>query len=313
MPEPIFLTQEPQLVKNLLLFALSLFAACAWANVDEAAKLQAKYLALDEQLTRNPFNRPLVLTSSGMHHHVSGEIHAVLNHPFSAVSKHLQNPDSWCDLLSLPMNTKYCRAQAGAGGPVLNVHIGTKAAQRLEDAPRIEFSFTRPDLTAQFLEIRLDAQNGPLGTSNYKIAFKAVPLSVSPSSPSSPATARGQTFIQLTYSYSVNLTARLAMQAYLATAGRNKVGFTQIGLNSDGTTRWIDGVRGVVERNTMRYYLAIDSYLESATEPAPIALEKRLQSWFTASELFSRQLHELERGEYLAMKREEYARQHTVE
>jgi len=65
----------------------------------------------------------------------------------------------------------------------------------------------------------------------------------------------------------------------------------------------------VVERNTMRYYLAIESYLGALSAPPQTRLEKRLQDWFAASERYSRQLHEMERGEYLEMKRREYQRQ----
>ena len=295
--------------KNVLLAALALFVSGAWANPEAAAQLQAKYLALGDQLTRNQFNRPLVLASIETPQQVSGEIYAVIDHPFSAVSTGLNNPDGWCDLMSLPMNTKYCRAQAVRGGTVLKVNIGRKTAESLQDASRIEFKYAVMAQTAQYLDIRLDAKDGPMGTSDYRIAFKAVPLTSAVDMPGASA----KTFIHLTYSYSVNLAARLAMQTYLATIGRNKVGFTKLGQKSDGTPRYIEGVRGVVERNTMRYCLAIESYLDAASEPTPLALEKRLQSWFTASERYPLQLHELERGAYMAMKRDEYVRQQSTQ
>ncbi len=67
-------------------------------------------------------------------------------------------------------------------------------------------------------------------------------------------------------------------------------------------------MRGLVERNTMRYYLAIEAYLGALSAPPPARLEKSLHDWFAAIEGYPRQLHELEQGEYLAMKRNEYAR-----
>ncbi|MDD5176397.1 MAG: hypothetical protein PHQ05_08265 [Sterolibacterium sp.] len=71
-------------------------------------------------------------------------------------------------------------------------------------------------------------------------------------------------------------------------------------------------MRGLLERNTMRYYLAVDTFL-SAAGAAPMAqLEQRLQNWFTAVEQYPRQLHEMERGEYLEMKRARCLRQQTV-
>jgi hypothetical protein len=68
-------------------------------------------------------------------------------------------------------------------------------------------------------------------------------------------------------------------------------------------------VRGMVERNTMRYYLAIEAYLGGLSAPPAQQLDKRLQAWFDATEKYPRQLHELDRSDYLDMKRREYRRQ----
>ena len=143
----------------------------------------------------------------------------------------------------------------------------------------------------------LAAKDGPLGTSDYLILLEAVALPTA------------KTFVHLTYSYSVNFSGRLAMQGYLLTGGMGKVGFTSIGETSNEQPGFIGGVRGVVERNTMRYYLAIDSFLEFAAAPPATQFEQRLQSWFSATERYPRQLHEFDRQEYLAMKRAEYLRQ----
>ena len=59
----------------------------------------------------------------------------------------------------------------------------------------------------------------------------------------------------------------------------------------------------------MRYYLAIEAFLGSLSAPAGARVEKSLRDWFAASERYPRQLHEMEQGEYLAMKRKEYLRQ----
>jgi len=72
-------------------------------------------------------------------------------------------------------------------------------------------------------------------------------------------------------------------------------------------------VRGVVERNTMRYYLAIDAYLFALTTLPKDQLEKRLQKWYDGTEQYATQLHEVERNDYLEMKRNEYKRQHEAQ
>ena len=51
----------------------------------------------------------------------------------------------------------------------------------------------------------------------------------------------------------IALTPRLVLRSYLATTGRDKRGFSTVGQDARGQPRLIDGTRGVIERNTMRY------------------------------------------------------------
>jgi hypothetical protein len=72
-------------------------------------------------------------------------------------------------------------------------------------------------------------------------------------------------------------------------------------------------VRAVVERNTMRYYLAVDAYLAALTTPPKDQLEKRIRYWYDATERYAPQLHEVNRDDYLEMKRREYQRQQQAQ
>ena len=99
------------------------------------------------------------------------------------------------------------------------------------------------------------------------------------------------------------------MNAYLATLGKDKVGFSIESTQANGEPNYIQGVRGIVERNTMRYYLAIDAYLATLKEAPETQLEKRLQYWFDSTERYATQLHEVERTEYFSMKSDEARRQ----
>lgn len=105
------------------------------------------------------------------------------------------------------------------------------------------------------------------------------------------------------------------MQAYLATNGRSKVGFTPLIAGSDTVAdknRYVGGMRGAVERNTMRYYLAIEVYVASLRSPDGEQVNKRLNDWFTATEKYPRQLDEIDRASYLSMKKAEYQRQQSA-
>jgi hypothetical protein len=97
--------------------------------------------------------------------------------------------------------------------------------------------------------------------------------------------------------------ARFAMQAYLSTAGANKVGFSVAGKDAQGRPLYIGGVRGVIERNVMRYYLAVEAHLASLSAPPQQQLDKRLQAWFDSAERYARQLHEMDRAQYIALKK----------
>lgn len=282
----------------LLLCAVAVAGAAMAA--DPVTTLRAKYAALAPQLRQNQFKQPLVLDSIETPDRLTGDIYAVVAHPFDAVSSSLSSPDHWCDVMLLHINTKYCRALVAPSGTTLHVHIGKKTPEALSVAPRFDFSYRLASLNPDYLDIVLKAKDGPLGTSDYRIELEAVAL------------PNGQTFLHLTYSYAVNFAGRLALRTYLATVASAKVGFTVVGQRSDGQAEYIGGMRGLLERNTMRYYLAIDTYLDAAGAAPPVQLEQRLQAWFTATERYPRQLHEIDRAAYLEMKRAEDLRQRTA-
>ncbi len=285
--------------------SLQLGSVSAAAPVVDAATafavLQAKYVELTPQLAHNAFKRPLVLVSDASSSALKGDVYAVVDHPFDQVSANLNGAAHWCDVLILHQNVKYCRAVNGVVGTTLNVSVGKKFDQPLDDAYRVAFAYRPGPTAADYFSTRLDAPQGPLGTSNYRIVLEGT------------AIAGNKTFLHLTYSYVVGFASKVAMQGYLATTGMSKVGFTASSKSTDGQPQYIGGTRGLVERNTMRYYLAIDAFLDTATLPAAQQVDQRLQHWFDATEHYARQLHEMDRAEYLAMKHNEIRRQQTAQ
>lgn len=287
-----------ELTRGGLLAIGLLCASIGNAHADDAVtRLAARHRSLQAELGDNQFGRPIHLDSSETTTGVSGDIHAVLDHPFASVSAALVAAENWCDILILHVNTKYCRASTAPTGTVLHVSIGGKHDQPLEQAYRVVFAYRISSRMANHLQVALTADKGPLGTRNYRIVLAATPL------------ADGRTFTHLSYSYTYGLVGRLAMRTYLGTIAKDKVGFTITGTQPDGGPRHIDGMRGLVERNTMRYYLAIEAFLDAASSPTEAQLEKRLHAWFAATESFPRQLHEVDESAYLDMKRREYRRQ----
>lgn len=263
--------------------------------------LRAKYTELGERLRNNPFQRALYLESSQSSTHLKGEIYAVVDYPFAIVNGALNNPAHWCDVLILHINVKYCNASRRADGTVLTVNIGRKYFQPLEDAYRLDFNYRAVVTTPEYFALELNADEGPLSTHDYRIWVEAASLE------------DGRSFLHVTYAYEFGLIGRLAMQVYLATIGRDKVGFSVTGTRPDGQPVYIRGVRGVVERNTMRYYLAIDAYFDALITSPRDQLEQRLRKWYHSADQYARQLHEVERDDYLDMKRREYQRQQLAQ
>ena len=261
--------------------------------------LIGQYKALSNDLQHNQFKRPLVLKSSESPDALKGEIYAVLDYPFEKVNSAINNPDHWCDALILHVNVKYCRAVKSNAGTVLNINLGKKYDQPLIETYKAQFNYESITTAANYFSVEMKAADGPLGTKDYRIWVEATPIS------------QKQTFLHFTYAYSFGLTGRLAMKGYLATIGKDKVGFSIEPNQANGEQSYIQGVRGVVERNTMRYYLAIDAYLAALKESVENQQEKRLQYWFDSTEQFALQLHEVERVEYFVMKRREAERQHV--
>jgi hypothetical protein len=280
---------------------ICLGVAQAQTSSEAAQRLRTQRNRLDQQLQHNVFARPLVLVSKETAQGLRGDMYALVSFPFANVSSALQDPQQWCEVMILHLNTKYCHAVNGTQGVQLNVNIGSKTPQTLTESKRLALAYAVTASDPDYFEVRLSAEDSPMGTRDYQITLEAVALSLE------------QTFLHLTYAYKANLLARLAMQTYLATVGSDKVGFTVMGPSTDGQPNWITGLRAVVERNTMRYYLAINSYLATRQQPPSQRFEASLQHWFSASETYPRQLHEIERPAYLAMKRAEHLRQQTAQ
>lgn len=277
------------------LLGLAPFAG-AYAEAGNAAQLKAHYASLNNELRNSPFNRPLIIDSKEDSDSATGEVYAVINYPFSKVSNALKDPANWCDIMILHQNTKYCKASGDLNDAQLKMLIGKKVSQELDEAHQMDLNYRLIRSDANFMAVQLDADQGPLDTKNYKVLLEAVPINSK------------QTFLHFSYSYAYGLAGRIAIKAYLVSAGRNKVGFSP----SEEGSGFIGGVRGMVERNTMRYYLAIDSYLGALSAPPDRRLIKRLQDWYAATERYPRQLREISRNAYLSMKREEIRRMETM-
>jgi len=277
-----------------------ILAGMPLAHAQDAASLRARHAALRELLASNQFQRPLYLASSQTPGGLKGDIYALVEQPYAVVGPALRGLDPWCDILILHLNVKSCRASTSKDGDTLSLNIGRKFDQPLADAYLIEFLYKVVAAGPDYLQVVLNAEDGPLGTSRYRILLEVAALDAK------------RSFLHMAYSYAYGMLASVAMQGYLATVGRDKVGFSIVGSTRNGQPVYIGSMRGVIERNTMRYYLAIEAYLGALAIPAAQQLAKRLNDWHRSVERYPVQLHELDLAEYLNLKRDEVQRQKAL-
>ena len=275
-------------MKAMGIVAAVLTLAAATADADSRG-LQALYAASVERLRDSPFGRPLWIASTEADGRVEGEIRAVVEHPFTEVEA-LADPAHWCELLTLLPNIRRCRA--APDDRQLTLWFARQFDQPPADTRPVRFDMRMHAVRGAHLEVVLQAPKGPLGTSDYRVDLGAVPVD------------KERVFLRVRYGYAYGLSARLATESYLATRGRDKIGFTVVASDGAGAREYIGGLRGAVERNAMRLYLAIDAYLDALEEPVAQRRDRSLRTWLDAIARYPRQLAEADRAAYLEAKRE---------
>lgn len=271
--------------------------AAASARTGHAAALLSMHQQLQERLAASPLGVPVVVDSTESNGRLHGAVYAVSRQPFSVAAAHLARPEVWCEMLMLPFNTRTCTLSEGPR-PTLTLDITRKNEENdTRGGHALPLAWSSPAASPDYLEVGLHSGAGPFGTTDYAIVLRATAL------------PQGQTFMHFTFSLQFGAAARFATQAYLATVGRDKVGFSTVG--PPGGERPVGGLRGIVERNAMRHFLAIEAWLATAALPAPARLDARLSEWFDATERYPRQLHEMDKSDYLRLKRRAAARAHS--
>ena len=143
----------------------------------------------------------------------------------------------------------------------------------------------------------LSADAGPFGTKDHKMRFEALPLD------------GGRTFVHVSYTYSDSVALRLAEKVYFATLGWGKAGFTVTGTDRNGKPVYIGGPRGAIERNAVRYYLAIQSFMNTLPYPEESRFSMRIGEWYDLTSRYRKQLFDLDKKDYLTFKTTEHKNQ----
>lgn len=262
---------------------------------EAAAVLAARHVALADDLARSPFSLPLVVRSRDEGAVAEGEIVGLVPHPYAAFAAAFAAPRAFCDVAVLHPNVKGCMPARVDGEDRVTLYAGRKHYEPTERAYAQEFVATAPPVSDRYLRLVLRAPDGPLGTRDYVFTLEAMP-------------AGDATFIAVRYAYRSSFASRAATAGYLATTGSGKTGFSRSDTGAPAR-----GVRGVVERNAMRHYLALLAVLDTAAVHEAERTAARLDRYYTLTDRFAAQLREFDRTEYVAIKTREFAERRVRE
>lgn len=285
--------------------ATAIFFFTGSASAVEVSR-QGKDLLLDiyhenkARLEANSFGFPLFLESFELDDRIRVDVYGILDFPFRSVANVLNVPANWCDIVSLHPNVKACTYQKQLDGSLLTFYIGSKTYQPLEDTHQVISHYRSID-QAGYLDVTLNADTGPFGSKDIRMRFEALPLD------------GGKTFVHVRYAYSDSVVLRLVSKIYFATLGRGKVGFTVTGTDGNDGPVYIGGPRGAIERSAVRYYFAIQSFMNTLHYPEKSRFSMRTNEWYDLTTRYRKQLFDLDKKDYLTFKVKEHENQMTLQ
>jgi hypothetical protein len=267
----------------------------------DANALIAKYRSIKPELERNQFGIPLYLDSTEEANISHVDIYGIFEYPFESVRDAFGVPANWCDIAILHMNIKAGTFTEKGDQWEVTLYDGLKSYQPPQDAFAINCRFRILSQQPDYLHISLFAARGPHFTKDHMIGVEAAPID------------RRTAFVHFRYSCNYGGMGRMAIKTYFATIGRNKKGFTIVDTDKNGNPLYVGGVRGAVERTAVRYYFALQTYMDSLKLPLEQRFEKRINEWYDLTAHYPVQLYEMDKKDYLANKRREYANQITLQ
>jgi hypothetical protein len=202
-------------LRDLLKFFLFMVAAAIVfsAGFASAAEkpLKGEDILLDTyhrnmaKLEKNSFGFPLFLESFERDDRVHVDVYGIFDQPFSSIVNVLKVPANWCDIVSLHPNVKACTYREVTGAWLLTFYLGRKFYQPPENTRQLVYRYRKVDQQEGYLDIILNADEGPFGTTDHRMRFEALALD------------GGRTFVRVSYSYNDSVALRLAEKVYFAT------------------------------------------------------------------------------------------------
>lgn len=282
------------MLKKHCLFIVLYFLLSSFALASEArkAELLLIYHSINNKQIVLLQNQLLNIQSTTTKKHLKAEIYAIKDYDFKKLTTDLSKPASWCQFVTLHINIKACTYTSSPNSS-LTFYAGRKFYQPAEEAFELAYQFNVDYLDKEYFKLNLTAKDGPFGTKDYLISLEILKVDK-------------QLLLHMSLSYRTSFSSRLGTSVYLSTVGSDKVGFSQA-LNDQGEWSYIGGIEGVIERNVMRYFLALSTYLQHINQ------DKMIKLWYSATENYARQLHEVDEMDYLKAKQKEFGQQSQMQ
>lgn len=269
---------------------LFMFSQNIAANADD---LLETYEEIEDEILENIYDIPIYLESDATGNSMRGDVYGIIYHPYKVVHENLTSFTNWCEIMPQHLNIKACTYQYINKQCRLIFHSGRKFYEKADDVYHLDYHFKILASNENYFNLSLNLNEGPLDTTDYIISVEAIPLS------------ENSTLIHFTYSYNFGFWTRLAMTTYFSTTGSDKIGFTVKDTDEKGHPVYVDGIRGVIERNSIRYLFAIQSYLSTLEGPYETRFYRKISGWFDLTERFHHQLYEMNKTDYLKYKKME--------
>lgn len=255
------------------------------------ASLMSQYKTMIPQLSESPFRAPVWVSSHMEDGHLEGDVYALLATSYETTANALDRVDVWCDLLQLDMIVKGC-VYENTPHTSMTVYLGDVGYQPMSEAHHIKYSFKVEVSKKGYTRLHLDTEKGPLGTANYNIVVEMMSVDAG-------------TFFKAHVDLDTSWSTRLALSAYFATLGRNKVGFSHSDEGKDEDTAYIGGLQGLIERSAMRQFLSLKAYFSTRNVAVQERYMARLAAWHDGTLEYERQLYEMDRESYIRIKQHE--------
>lgn len=284
---------------------ISFFLSSQWCEIsygDESLSpghesLINKYHKIERELEKNSGPVPFYIESSVSKNASRVDIYGTINYPFGFIKNEFLVPTNWCEIVLPHPDIRACTYKKMDDRWLINIYHVDESSKPLEDAFQMNFVYRISELQPVYFDVALTAHEGPSHTKDHQFGIEAIPLE------------ENMTFIHLRYSFGYSALGYYFMKIF----GGGKVGFSEIGTDSEGNPVYVGGLRGAVERDVACYYLAILANLDTLKIPAEQRFEKRVGKWYDLAALYKKQLLEMGEREYLTYKRQDRRSQQQLQ